>query len=84
MNISLPISLEILHECLNYKHKHAWTFLYLVIAFKKSEFEDDEENGSCSGGSNVYSQRLWLFWINMCMHASTMSINVHAYFYICQ
>ena len=31
-----------------------------------AEFGDEDENESCLGGSNVYSQHFFYFWSNMC------------------
>ena len=57
---------------------------HLSIYFKCAEFGDDEDNESCSGGSNVYSQWFLHFLSKMCMHMSTLCINEHACFYIWQ
>ena len=44
-----------------------------------AEFADDEESESCLGGSILYSKEFSNFWSNMCMHASTLHINIHVY-----
>ena len=39
-----------MHACQHNAHNHACTFLYLLIAFNRAEFGDDDENESFSGG----------------------------------
>ena len=65
-----------MHACEHNAHKRACTFLYLSIAFEQCKFGDDEESEICSGRSNIYSQQFLLLRSDMCMHASTMHINV--------
>ena len=49
------------HACQHNAHKRACKFLYSLIAFSRAEFEDDDENESFSGGSNVFYQRFLHF-----------------------
>ncbi len=47
---------QYLHACKCNAHKPACKFLYLTITVELYKIGSDEENESCSGGSDVYSQ----------------------------
>ena len=59
-------------------------FYICQYRINNAEFRDDEDNESCSGGSNVYLQQFLHLWSNMCMYVSIICKNVHAHFYIWQ
>ena len=71
-----------MHACECNAHKHACTFLYLVSAFNSAEFVDDEENESCSGGSNVYLTMIFTLlyrYVNACEHNAHKSVCMFLY-----